>query len=59
MAKSLSNLYDNITEGLHRIKCKLKYDGKNCETCVVKCKYCKLQQKLSMKVRWKVKRKIF
>ena len=29
MASSLSNLVDNLTEGIHRIKCKLVHDDKN------------------------------
>ena len=33
MANSLSNLVNNLFEGIHRIKCK-------CETCGIKYKYC-------------------
>ena len=40
MASSLSNLVNNLSEGLHRIKFKLKHDDKKCETCGIKCKYC-------------------
>ena len=29
MVSSLSNLINNLSEGLHRIKCKLKHDDKN------------------------------
>ena len=29
MASSLSNLINNLSEGLHRIKCKVKHDDKN------------------------------
>ena len=29
MASSLSNLINNLSEGLHRIKCKVKLDDKN------------------------------
>ena len=36
---SLSNLVYNLSEGLHRIKCKLGHDDKKCETCRIKCKY--------------------
>ena len=31
MASSLSNFVNNLTEGLHRIKCKLGHDDKKCE----------------------------
>ena len=40
MANSLSNLVDNLPEGLHRINCKLGYDGKKCKACGIKYKYC-------------------
>ena len=36
---SLSDLVYNLSEGLHRIKCKLGHDDKKCETCRIKCKY--------------------
>ena len=39
MASSLSNLVNNLSEGRHRIKCKLKHDNKKCETCRIKHKY--------------------
>ena len=29
MANSLSNLVNNLSEGIHRIKCKFGYDEKN------------------------------
>ena len=32
MASSLPNLVNNLSEGLHRIKCKLDYDDKKCKT---------------------------
>ena len=32
MASSLSNLVNNLSEEIHRIKCKLGHDNKNCET---------------------------
>ena len=38
MASSLSDLVDNLSEGIHSIKCKLEDDDKKCETC--KIKYC-------------------
>ena len=29
MASSLSNLFDNLSEGIHKFKCKYRYDDKN------------------------------
>ena len=40
MASSLSNLVNNLSEVLHRIKCKLGHDNKKCETDRIKYKYC-------------------
>ena len=40
MASSLSNLVNNLSEGIRRIKCKYKHDDKKCETCGIKYKYC-------------------
>ena len=40
MASSLSNLVNNLFEGIHRIKCKYRHDHKKCETCRIKYKYC-------------------
>ena len=40
MASSLSNLVNNLCEGIHRIKCKFEHDNKKCETCGIKYKYC-------------------
>ena len=40
MASSLSNLVNNLSEGIHRIKCKYGHDDKKCETCGIKYKYC-------------------
>ena len=40
MAKSLRNLVTNLSEGIHRIKCKFGHKGKKCETCGIKYKYC-------------------
>ena len=39
-ASSLSNLVNNVSEGIHRIKCKLGHDDKKCETCRIKYKCC-------------------
>ena len=40
MASSLSNLVNNLSDRLHRTKCKLEHDDKNCEECRIKYKYC-------------------
>ena len=40
MASSLSNLVNNLSEGIHRIKCKFGHDDKKCEVCRIKYKYC-------------------
>ena len=38
MASSLSNFVINLSEELHRIKCKFGHNDKNCETCEIKYK---------------------
>ena len=39
MASSLSNLADNLAEGIHKIKCnKKKHENNKCEIRVIKCK---------------------
>ena len=40
MANSLSNLANNLSEGIPNIICKYKHDERKCETCGIKCKYC-------------------
>ena len=40
MASSLSNLVNNLSEGIHRIKCKYRHDDKKCETCGIKYNHC-------------------
>ena len=40
MASSSSNLFNNLSEGLLRIKCKFGHDDKKCETCGIKYKHC-------------------
>ena len=40
MASSLSNLVNNLSEGIHRIKCKYGHDDKKCETFKIKYKHC-------------------
>ena len=48
MVSSLSNLVDNPSEGIHRIKCKLGHNDKKCQTCGIKYMYydCFLEYKL-------------
>ena len=36
MLSSLSNLVNNLAEGIHKIKCKCGHDNKKCE---IKCKH--------------------
>ena len=40
MASSWSNLANNLSEGIHKFKCKFGYDYEKCETSRIKCKYC-------------------
>ena len=40
MANSLSNLANDLSEGIHRIKCKYGHDDTKCETCGIKYKHC-------------------
>ena len=40
MTSLSSNLVNNFSERIHRIKCKFGHDDKKCETCGIKCKYC-------------------
>ena len=40
MTNSLSNLVNNLSEEIHRIKCNEIYDNKKFETCESKDKYC-------------------
>ena len=39
MTSSLSNLVNNLFEGIHEIKCKYVHDDIKCEICVTKYKY--------------------
>ena len=39
-ASSLSNLVNNLSDGIYRIKCICGHDDKKCETCKMKYKYC-------------------
>ena len=40
MASFLSNLVNNLSGGIHRIKCKCGNDDQKWEACGIKCKYC-------------------
>ena len=40
MASSLSNLVNNFSEGIHRIKCQFEHSDKKCEICGINYKYC-------------------
>ena len=40
LAGSLSNLVQNLSEGIHKIKCKYGHHDKKCQTCRSKYKYC-------------------
>ena len=40
MANSLSNLVNNLSEGIHKINFKHRHKIKICETCGIKYKYC-------------------
>ena len=40
MANLFSNLVNNLSDGIHRIKCKYEHDDKKYETCKIKYKYC-------------------
>ena len=39
MASSLSDLVNNLSEGIYRIECKFRCDDKKCETCGIEYKY--------------------
>ena len=41
VSSSLSNLVNNLLEEIHKIECKYGCDDKKCETCTIKCKYCR------------------
>ena len=40
IVSSLSNLVNNLVEGIDKIKFKYKHDDKKCENCGIKYKYC-------------------
>ena len=37
---SSSNLINNLSEGIDKIKCTFGHDDKKCETCEIKYKHC-------------------
>ena len=40
LVSSLSNLVNNLSEGINRTKCKLRHDDEKCKTYTSKYKYC-------------------
>ena len=42
MAGSLSNLVNNLSKGIRKIKCKDRHNDKKCETCGIKYKNLRL-----------------
>ena len=48
MASLLSNLADNLTQGIHKIKCKYRHDNKKCENSRIKYKDCEGHLELIM-----------
>ena len=40
MTSSLSNLVNNLSEGINRIECKFGHNDRKCVTCGIKYKYC-------------------
>ena len=40
MASALSNIVNNLSEGIDKTKCKSGHDGKKFEICRIKYKYC-------------------
>ena len=40
MASLLSNLVNNLAEGINKIKCKYEHDDKKCEACKSRYKDC-------------------
>ena len=39
MTRPLLNHVHNLSEGIHKIKCKYRHDDKKCETCGTKYEY--------------------
>ena len=40
MTGALSNFVNNLSEGIHKTKCKCRHYDNKCETCGIKYKYC-------------------
>ena len=40
MASSTSNPANNLSEGIHQIKCEIEHNNKKYETCAIKQKHC-------------------
>ena len=40
MTSSLSNFFNNLSEGIYRIKCEYGQKDKKCDTCRIKYKHC-------------------
>ena len=40
IATSSSNPVSDLSDGIHRIKFKFRYDDQKCETCRIKYRYC-------------------
>ena len=40
MASSLSNLVNNLSEEIHKIKCKYRHNDKKCEICGIEYNHC-------------------
>ena len=40
MASFLPNLVNNLSEGIHRIKCKYEHNDRKCKTCEIEYEYC-------------------
>ena len=38
MVSLLSNIFNNLSEGIHKIKCKNEHNDKKCKTCGIKYK---------------------
>ena len=66
MARALSNLVNNISEGIHRVKCEYGHDDKKCKTSGIKYKHCycfveytNLKNDLIESMRVKLKKQFF
>ena len=69
MTSSLSNLLNNISEEIHRIKCKFGHHNKNCETCfleftnskddLIEYKYLRCNKNYQHKFDEKLKERLF